>query len=111
MNQMRAKLHNEETQIREKMKVLQKASEAQLAKTQQKMNILQTENTRLKRELAAAKSNKGGSSAAGQRNKGALFPGSSKKDMISLKRPRDSNKNETDKVAKNARTDSPAATA
>ena len=49
---MRAKLHNEETQIREKMKVLQKASEAQLAKTQQKMNILQTENTRLKREVA-----------------------------------------------------------
>ena len=48
---MRAKLHNEETQIREKMKVLQKASEAQLAKTQQKMNILQTENTRLKREV------------------------------------------------------------
>ena len=43
---MRAKLHNEEATIREKMKNLQKASENKMADTQRKMNLLQAENTR-----------------------------------------------------------------
>ena len=89
---MRAKLHNEEATIREKMKNLQKASEAQMKDTQRKMNLLQTENTRLKRELAALKSNKGAANARGAGKNASLFPGASKKDMISLKRPRDNNK-------------------
>ena len=56
--------------------------------------------SRLKRELAAAKSNKGGGAAnARAGNKGALFPGASKKDMISLKRPRDNNKVHVEHVA------------
>merc|ERR1719458_2421051 len=71
------------------------------------MNLLQAENTRLKRELAAVKKSGSAANARGGKN-ASLFPGASRKDMISLKRPRDNNKNETDKVAKNARTDSPA---
>ena len=46
MNQMRAKLHNEESTIREKMKNLQKVSDDRMADAQRKMNILQAENTR-----------------------------------------------------------------
>ena len=55
IKQMRSKLHNEECTIREKMRLLQKENENKMAAMQRNMNILQTENARLKRELATKK--------------------------------------------------------
>ena len=90
---MRAKLHNEEAVIREKMRVLQKANDGKMANMQKKINTLQTENIKLKRDLASAKGGKVGNATNVRSVKNAsLFPGASKKNMISLKRPSDNNK-------------------
>ena len=73
---MKAKLFNEEKLIKEKMKKMQKAHDDKVAELNHKINSLQGELTRVRREAANSK-------AKTNVKKNELFPGANKKDLIS----------------------------